>query len=50
MIQHAFLNVGGVSNFNQARVATDLDVIGNLGLKKFNRRYTSSNNNRYGRS
>ena len=27
-----FLNVGGVSNFNQARVATDLAVIGNLDL------------------
>ena len=27
-----FLNVGGVSNFNQARVATDLEVIGNLDL------------------
>ena len=27
-----FLNVGGVSNFNQARVATDLEVIGNLNL------------------
>ena len=27
-----FLNVGGVSNFNQTRVATDLEVIGNLGL------------------
>ena len=26
------LNVGGVSNFSQARVATDLDVIGNLDL------------------
>ena len=26
------LNVGGVSNFNQARVATDLEVIGNLDL------------------
>ena len=25
-----FLNVGGLSNFNQARVATDLAVIGNL--------------------
>ena len=27
-----FLNVGGLSNFNQARVATDLAVIGNLDL------------------
>ena len=27
-----FLNVGGLSNFNQARVATDLEVIGNLNL------------------
>ena len=27
-----FLNVGGLSNFNQARVATDLEVIGNLDL------------------
>ena len=27
-----FLNVGGVSNFNQARVAIDLEVIGNLDL------------------
>ena len=27
-----FLNVVGVSNFNQARVATDLEVIGNLDL------------------
>ena len=27
-----FLNVGGVSTFNQARVATDLEVIGNLNL------------------
>ena len=27
-----FLNAGGVSNFNQARVATDLEVIGNLDL------------------
>ena len=27
-----FLHVGGVSNFNQARVATDVEVIGNLGL------------------
>ena len=27
-----FLNVGGVSNFNQARAATDLEVIGNLNL------------------
>ena len=27
-----FLNVGGVSNFDQARVATDLEVIGNLDL------------------
>ena len=27
-----FLNVGGVSNFNQARVANDLEVIGNLNL------------------
>ena len=27
-----FLNVGGVSNFNQARVATDLAGIGNLDL------------------
>ena len=27
-----FLNVGGVSNFNQARVATNLEVIGNLDL------------------
>ena len=27
-----FLNVGGVSNLNQARVATDLEVIGNLDL------------------
>ena len=25
-----FLNVGGLSNLNQARVATDLDIIGNL--------------------
>ena len=30
--QHTFLNVGGVSAFNQARVATDLEVIGNLDL------------------
>ena len=28
-----FLNVGGVCNFNQARVAADLEVIGNLDLK-----------------
>ena len=27
-----FLNIGGVSNFNEARVATDLEVIGNLDL------------------
>ena len=27
-----FLNVGGVSNFNQARVANDLEIIGNLNL------------------
>ena len=27
-----FLNVGGVSNLNQARVATDLEIIGNLDL------------------
>ena len=27
-----FLNVGGVSNFNQARVATDSEVIGDLDL------------------
>ena len=27
-----FLNVGGVSNFTQARVATDLEVIGSLDL------------------
>ena len=27
-----FLNVGGLSNFNQARVATDLEAIGNLDL------------------
>ena len=27
-----FLNVGGLSNFSQARVATDLEVIGNLDL------------------
>ena len=25
-----FLNVGGVSNFNQARVANDLEIIGNF--------------------
>ena len=27
-----FLNVGGVSNFNQARVANDSEIIGNLNL------------------
>ena len=27
-----FLNVGGVSNFNQARVANDLEIIGSLNL------------------
>ena len=27
-----FLNVGGLSNFNQARVATDLQLLGNLNL------------------
>ena len=27
-----FLNVGGLSNFNEARVATDLEVVGDLNL------------------
>ena len=27
-----FLNVGGVSNFNQSTVSTDLEVIGSLDL------------------
>ena len=27
-----YLNVGGVSNFNEARVSTDLTVVGNLNL------------------
>ena len=27
-----FLNVGGLSNFNQARIATDLELLGNLNL------------------
>ena len=27
-----FLNVGGLSNFNQARVATDLEVAGDINL------------------
>ena len=32
IIQVIFLNVGGLSNFNEARVATDLEVVGDLNL------------------
>ena len=32
IVHHTFLIVGGVSNFNQAAVATDLEVSGNLDL------------------